>query len=326
MNDFDELDLSKPLLTDTLTSIVGLVFAVVSLATYGKASVEFADMRLDRGVVVGFLFFLGSAVPWALPMLFRRRRPIVLRWFRLFYIQIFYLVFFSEAIHLSYLLHDGASYDRFFADLDMALFGMQPSVELYRLLPRTRLVTEFFFFSYAFYFLLFSAGIWLLFFRRREASAYVFLSTVTTGFYLLFLFYLIVPVAGPKYFFDTLRRQWYDPFEGFLFTHLLKRAFDSMDLYGAAFPSSHAAIATVSLLMNFRFQRTVGWVVLPFTLSLLVSTVYIYAHYAVDIIAGVVVGLLFFYLLPPVLRRLGVAHDRVAAAYATPRYGTRKAQ
>ena len=62
--------------------------------------------------------------------------------------------------------------------------------------------------------------------------------------------------------------------------------------------------------MNFRYQRGVGWAVLPFTLSLLVSTVYIYAHYAVDIFAGTIIGVLYFILLPMVLRRITPAHDR----------------
>lgn len=298
-------------MTDSATILLCLIFGVVSFLTIGAATVTYFGVSIDAGIASGVGYVV--SVPLVLLViraLGKRKHPLV-RWLRLFYVQIFYLAFFSSTIKLSYRLFDGRSLDSIFASLDSWLFGMQPALELYRAMPGNRIVVELFFFAYGSYYFLFSCGIWLLFARGRERQAYQFLATVTLAFYLLYLFYLVFPVAGPKYFFDSLREQWYTPFRGYLFTTLLTSAFDGMDLYGAAFPSSHAAISVLSLLMNLRYQRTLGMVTLPVVLLLLVSTVYIYAHYAVDTIAGVIVGVVCFLVLPRWIPSVEAAFGKV---------------
>ncbi len=297
------VDTRRLLLTDALTWLMCLLYAALSFMFPGP-DIALLGVNIPRGILFG-LGFVGAAVliP-AVPRLFTHAKNRVLRWLRIFYIQIFYLIFFSESIHLTNVIFGGKSFDGFFVDLETAIFGFQPALELYKALPESPFITELFFFSYFFYFLLFSIGIWILFFQGKEKAAYRFLIAVTIGFYILYLVYIVFPVKGPKYYFESLHALWYDHFEGFLFTAILKTAFDGIDLYGAAFPSSHAAISVLALLINFKYSHKRGFILLPITLALLVSTVYIYAHYAVDIFAGIIVGAIYFVVLPPLIEKV----------------------
>ena len=59
-----------------------------------------------------------------------------------------------------------------------------------------------------------------------------------------------------------------------------------LEVAGAAFPSSHVAIAALVLYYTMRYARSAAWVVGPLVLSLIVSTVYCRYHYAIDVLAG----------------------------------------
>ena len=57
-----------------------------------------------------------------------------------------------------------------------------------------------------------------------------------------------------------------------------------------AFPSSHVGMTLIYLWLLFRSERKAFWVVLPLACLLLTSTVYLKAHYLVDVLAGCVVA------------------------------------
>jgi membrane-associated phospholipid phosphatase len=55
---------------------------------------------------------------------------------------------------------------------------------------------------------------------------------------------------------------------------------------GAAFPSSHVAIALVTVYFSFLYLRQIRWLHLVLATLLCLSTVYGRYHYAVDVAAG----------------------------------------
>ena len=64
----------------------------------------------------------------------------------------------------------------------------------------------------------------------------------------------------------------------------------------AAFPSSHVGIATVVLWLAWESKnRKVIYVCLPFAVLLFFGTFYILAHYAIDAIAGLFFGTIFYF-------------------------------
>jgi membrane-associated phospholipid phosphatase len=54
----------------------------------------------------------------------------------------------------------------------------------------------------------------------------------------------------------------------------------------AAFPSSHVGISTIVLIMAYRAKKWLGHLMLPVYILLCCATVYIQAHYLIDVLAG----------------------------------------
>jgi membrane-associated phospholipid phosphatase len=288
--------------------ILNLFFALCSLANLGKVRLQFAGCSLDRELAMGLLFLALTPLMLLVVRLLNPHPGLMARFLRLCYIQALYLLYFGESIQLSQLWYGGASLDAFFARLDRLLFGLQPAIQFSRLLQGFRGLNELFFFSYFFFYVLVATGVWALFFRRRSREAEHFLFIVSASFFVMYLWFTVFPVKGPKYYFPELRSAWYANFRGYLFTGLMKRAFARMNLAGAAFPSSHVAVALVALLLNWRHNRFLIPLFVPFTLLLCASTVYLYAHYFVDVPAGLLVGLGLYFLVP----RLRPAAERAA--------------
>ena len=71
------------------------------------------------------------------------------------------------------------------------------------------------------------------------------------------------------------------------FTHFLVEAGSSR---GAEFPSSHVAVAMVQSLMALRWQPRVGVVAAVCTILLSIAVVFAGYHYAVDVLAGALLG------------------------------------
>jgi membrane-associated phospholipid phosphatase len=65
----------------------------------------------------------------------------------------------------------------------------------------------------------------------------------------------------------------------------------------AAFPSSHVGIATICMLLLYRLKNKTSFLlfIIPYIL-LSMATVYIQAHYVIDAIAGLITGIVFYYL------------------------------
>jgi membrane-associated phospholipid phosphatase len=62
---------------------------------------------------------------------------------------------------------------------------------------------------------------------------------------------------------------------------------------GAAFPSSHVAVAVAISLVTWSHDRVIWWVTLPFVVGLTISTVYGRFHYGIDAATGVLAAVIF---------------------------------
>ena len=171
--------------------------------------------------------------------------------------------------------------------------------------------------GYVSYFPLMTLLLLYYFFRRYDEfpmAAFVMLAS----FFAYYLIFIFLPVTGPQFYYlavgtDNIAQGifpnigdwflthsermaapgWSDGF----FYHLLDITHDAGERPTAAFPSSHVGITTVVLLLARRTHcRWLTLVILPFYVLMCLSTVYIYAHYAIDAIAGLLTGVLFYYM------------------------------
>jgi membrane-associated phospholipid phosphatase len=127
--------------------------------------------------------------------------------------------------------------------------------------------------------------------REREAARAVFALSLCLFF--LMLFWIWLPVTSPLYRYPLI----HGPQASGFFFRLAHRVSRQGGVLGAAFPSGHAALASLALLICWRWIRKAFWIVLGPTFGLLAATVYCRYHFALDTLAGILVGAAAYLLL-----------------------------
>ncbi|NBB91329.1 MAG: phosphatase PAP2 family protein [Spirochaetes bacterium] len=293
-------------------ALMNLIVAVVGPA--GDAAVSggaAATSGSARHVAVAAAFAAACALPTLLSTLedritgrlARGLTTRVMRFVRTFYVHAFYGLYFAEVILLSQAVWGATSLDGLLAGIEETLFGFQPAVAFSEALSHLPAVNELFFLGYFSYYLILTTGFWIMFLHGRDEAARRAVFITITSFALLYVWYVFFPVQGPKYFFESLNRSWYSEFEGYVFVPLMRAVFDRMTLAGAAFPSSHVAIGLIAVLLLRPHLPRLFRLYLAFFVLLCASTVYIYAHYVLDVIAGLAVAPVLLWTAKRLYRR-----------------------
>jgi membrane-associated phospholipid phosphatase len=204
---------------------------------------------------------------------------------------------YNETGHLNQMFVR-AMQDGWFIRLDQAIFGCQPSLEFMARLPYLP-VSEVFYFAYFSYYIMI-IGCGLALYRQCRAHFMHYISLVSFVFYICFLTYIFLPVVGPRIFYRelgdfelaaTLRPAVVPDFPAAVqagpFYQIMALIYHHFETPGAAFPSSHVAIALTTLYFSFKYLRRIRWVHAVMATLLCLATVYCRYHYAVDIAGGV---------------------------------------
>jgi membrane-associated phospholipid phosphatase len=229
--------------------------------------------------------------------------------------------FFTESILLSSQAMGGVSHDDFFMAADQRLFGFQPAREFHGLFGGAPWLNELMFGVYFGYFAFMVFAIWIPFLKGDRAEGERQMFVVASLMALACVWYVFFRVQGPKYWLPDLRRAWYDSVQGGLFVGLFRRSLATATLSGAAFPSTHVILTLTTLAFAYRNDRRYFLVYLPAAVLILCSTVYIYAHWAVDVLGGIAFAAAFaplFYRLYGRASRAasGLSGERVPAGGA----------
>ena len=225
----------------------------------------------------------------------RRPENRFFSFFRHFYPLILYLFLYRESEQLNLMFVD-RYLDPAFIALEERIFGFQPAVVLMNAFPHP-VVSEFFYMSYFSYYVMI-AGVGLaLYFQGREPFWH-YLAVLSFVFYVCFLAFIFLPVAGPPAFFMEIPRYLdqqqlpYYPLEfppsitSGPFFNLMKILYRFFESGGAAFPSSHVAAALCTLFFSWKYLPRMRHLILAATVALSFATVYCRYHYAVDVFAG----------------------------------------
>jgi membrane-associated phospholipid phosphatase len=251
-----------------------------------------------------------------------RARPR--RWLdflRSYYPVLLYAPFYRETGALNQMFVPDYQ-DPYFIRLEQSVFGAQPSVLFMDRFPHP-LISEVFYAAYFSYYLMI-AGVGLALLFRNRAGFFHYVSVTSFVFYLCYLCYIFLPVMGPRVFFREI--------EGYRlpeamqdlagtpsypaavrrgpFYQLMGFIYGNFEAPGAAFPSSHVAIAITTLWFSFQYLRSIRYVHLVLVVLLSLATVYCRYHYVVDVLAGA--------LTPALLIPIG---DRLYRRFAGPRSG-----
>ena len=181
--------------------------------------------------------------------------------------------------------------DQVFMDADAWLFGCQPSLEFSKAMPYTWFneLMNFGYFSY--FFMILGCALYFYIVNKPLAQHTVFV--VLCAFFFYYLLFIIMPVMGPQFYFKPPDNQLAD---AGIFRYLVKLSQSLGEKPTGAFPSSHVGICIVNLILLFKYARKGFYALLPVALLLVCSTVYIKAHYLIDVFAGFVTAPLFYWL------------------------------
>ena len=308
-----EKKVHKGLLAVEWIALGYLVFTVVMMALLWGKLINPEDMIKGR-----IQFLLVTLAMWAAYRLLPCRLTMLAR---ILGQMVFLSWWYPDTYELNRAL---PNLDHLFAGWEQSLFGCQPSL-LFSQKITYGWFSELMCLGYVSYFPLMLITYLYYFFKRYkefQMTAFVMLG----AFFIYYVVFVLLPVTGPQFYYLAVGSEkiatgifpnlgdwflthaermaapgWTDGF----FYHLLDLTHDAGERPTAAFPSSHVGVTTIVMLLALR-TRSKGFIftILPFYILMCLSTVYIYAHYAIDAIAGMVTGILLYYLLITLWHRL----------------------
>lgn len=181
--------------------------------------------------------------------------------------------------------------DEFLSNLDQNIFKFQPSIEFSKHF-NSLFFSELFYFGYFCYYLLPLVVFGVLYkFLPQKIEEFGFI--LITSFLLYYFIFIIIPAEGPQFYFTFPDN--YIEAQG-IFGNAIKLIQKNGEAPTAAFPSSHVGISWIVIFWLYQnFRKSVKYF-LPFVILLMFSTVYIKAHYFVDVVAGFISAPIVFFL------------------------------
>lgn len=261
--------------------------AVAAYAVLAGAALAFPS-RGDGWVAAAVLHVLLLAAAVAMyrlrPGLEERARPVRILgdWYPLLALPLLYL----ELDVLNTAVWGARYFDAVILAVEERLFGGQPSVTLARAAPWPAL-SEPLHAAYISYYPMIYLPPLALYLRGARPEFMAMLAPLVLAFLAHYLVFVYFPVQGPRYLFPAPG----GAITGWPMYQLAHTILEAGSSRGAAFPSSHMAIAVVQTVSAFRFLPRAAPVLLVATIGLGVGAVYGGFHYATDMVVGAVAGL-----------------------------------
>jgi membrane-associated phospholipid phosphatase len=214
---------------------------------------------------------------------------------RYLYPIILYTAFYRETGELNHLFI-GGYIDEFLITIEQRIFGLQPAVVLMQRFS-TPWISELLYASYFSYYVMI-VGVGIVLYIQHKERCFHYITVVSFIFYVCYLTYIIVPAIGGRAFWTPIEglAQGNIPFyplefpqsiQNGIFYQLMGFIYHHFEAEGAAFPSSHTAIALTTLYFSWQYLPRIRYFHAVAVILLLISTVYCRYHYMVDIYAGV---------------------------------------
>lgn len=207
--------------------------------------------------------------------------------------------------------------DHLFAGYDQSIFGYQPALLFSQAISHP-VFSELIHLGYFSYFpMIVLVTFFALFFRYKEFDRTTFI--ILTSFFIYYVIFVFLPVTGPQYYYQAagleniaagvfpdvghyfLDHQEPLPMPGWsdgFFYHMVENAHAAGERPTAAFPSSHIGITTILLFLAWRLRnRWLFWGMMPLYILMCMATVYIQAHYVVDVFGGWVSAVIIYMVL-----------------------------
>jgi membrane-associated phospholipid phosphatase len=253
--------------------LIGYLVWTGILLTVGARRARPADLLVHSALLLAV-----AAATWI------RATP---RWLRLWTPLLALLFLYSELPGLIRAVGHVGFFDERVLGWEAALFGGQPARDWAAATPSLAL-SEMLHLAYLSYYpiIFVVPGILYITERFEDFREAVFVLMLT--FVGCFAMYVCFPVIGPRYL-------WPSPLDaaGGIVREATRWLLDARSSAGTAFPSSHVAVAVTQSLLAVRYFGRKGLVVAILTALLSAGAIYGGYHYAIDVLAGLLVGGIF---------------------------------
>lgn len=204
---------------------------------------------------------------------------------------------YKETALLNTLFHP--TIDPLLMDWDAYFFEFQPAIEFSKAFQHP-VFSELMFFGYFSYYIM-PLVILALLFRNHSEKLEAFGFVLITSFLIYYLIFILVPAVGPQFYFEypenTIEAQG-------IFGYIIKLIQENGEVPTGAFPSSHVGIALIMLIWLGKHLKKYLKYFIPFVFLLILATVYIKAHFAVDIIAGILSAPIVYFISTRLHRKI----------------------
>ncbi len=218
-----------------------------------------------------------------------KKKQAFIYFLRQIYPVIFSGYFYSETVFYNKIIFNNL--DSYLVDIEYWLFNMQASLEFAAYFSN-KLFSELMYFSY-FSFYLLILGFTLTIFFKKKVLFEKAIFQLSASLYIFYFIFSFIPSAGPQFYFsypDNILPQAY------FFDHIMHFIQRTAEQPTGAFPSSHVGISLIILLISRNIAPLFYKIFWPIVILILFSTVYIKAHYVIDVIGGIIIAPFILYL------------------------------
>ena len=257
--------------------LITTVLLLISWNQSPKSLVLIATRGIIVIVLLGIIY-LNNKLKNSILELIRNIYPIIISGY-----------FYSETVFYNKFIW--GNLDQQLIDIDQYLFGFQPSLVFSEYISN-KLFSELMYFGYFSFYLLITGFVIVAYYKlTKETTALIY--KFSASMLLFYLFFGIVPAAGPQFYFPSPEK---DLPVAFIFDKIMHFIQANAEQPTAAFPSSHVGISVIILLLLRKRAPLFFKIAIPFVSILVLSTVYIKAHYAIDVIGGILIAPIILYL------------------------------
>ena len=248
------------------------------------------ELLITRGLIVAGslgIIYLNLRIKNKVLDLIRNVYPIILSGY-----------FYSETVFYNKFIWQNL--DQKLIDVDQNIFGFQPSLVFSETFS-SKWFSELMYFGYFSFYLLIIGFVIITYYKLKdESDALIF--KFSAAMFLFYLIFGIFPAAGPQFYLPSPEK---DLPVAFVFDKIMHFIQANAEQPTAAFPSSHVGVSIIILLLLRKRIPKYFKIAIPFVCILILSTVYIKAHYAVDVLGGIIIAPIILYLAS-VLYRLPI--------------------
>lgn len=265
--------------TELIRRFKGFDVITITYAIITGVILLFASIKLEDVYTRLLIRVAAIALIVAIAILLNDNKNKIIRIVRNFYFLPLLFYFISEGDYINNIFFPDL--DRYMVNFELTLFSDHPGVVISKIF-NFKWFSDLMSFVYLSYYVLFIYFLVRVYIRNYEQFDYI-VFVISMIFYMLFIIFVLCPVAGPQYYLVPPENQIPD---GFFIRDVARWIFLKFDQPAAAFPSMSAVIMCVISYLAFRNLKPFFKYLLPLTIMVLTASVYLKLHYAVDVIAG----------------------------------------